>query len=130
MTTPTEPDTSNIKQVLQDLTEKYESLVWYARSNPASDVKYWAQVPADIRDGAFKAQMRVEEDYPEDVTQLRTCPENWQHGFNSGALATLRFVLTAQYPFLIDDPACSDDGEPFWYGGIQDAQEEFPCLDT
>lgn len=121
---PTDP--LALKQELIDLENKYERLVWYARSQPASCVDYWSKVPAQIRDGAFRSQMRVEEDYPDEVTQLRSEASDWQHGFNSGALAILRFILTAQYPILIED----EFEDNYSYGGIEDAREEFPCLDT
>lgn len=126
MITPTKPDLSDVQDAIRDLEAKYDSLVWYARSMPASATTYWEKVPSEIRDGAFRAQMRVEEDYPEDITELRNSEDNWTHGFNSGVLAALRFVSTAQYPVLIDD----EEGTPIWYGGVDDAKEEFPSLDT
>ena len=129
MITPTKPDLSDVQDAIRDLEAKYERLVWYARSQPATAVAYWEKVPSEIRDGAFRAQMAVEEDLPDEITELRNCEDNWTHGFNSGVLAALRFVTTAQYPVLLDGD-CSDDGEPFWYGGVEDAREEFPCLDT
>lgn len=81
---------------VHELEKKYSRLVWYARSNPASDIDFWNGVQEDIRAGAFKSQMSVEEDYPDEVTALR-CPEtgDWQHGFNSGMQAALRFISTA-----------------------------------
>ncbi len=126
MITPTKPDLSDVEDAIRALEAKYERLVWYARSQPATAVTYWEKVPSEIRDGAFRAQMKVEEDLPDEVTQLRNCEDNWTHGFNSGVLAALRFVTTAQYPVLIDD----EEGDPLWYGGVEDAREEFPCLDT
>ena len=115
----------DIHAELGDLLTKYHDLVWYARSNPASDVDYWKNVPEAIREGAFKAQMRVEEEYPNEVTRLRGDGSDWEHGFNSGMLAAMNFVLTASRSVLLDDGE-----ETFWYGGIEDAKEEFPMLDT
>jgi hypothetical protein len=126
---PTEPASvlfsSDVQDAIRDLEAKYESLVWYARSQPATATTYWEKVPPEIRDGAFRAQMKVEEDHPDEITELRNCEDNWTHGFNSGVLAALRFVATAQYPFLIDD----EEGTPYLYGGVHHAIEEFPCLD-
>ena len=102
-------------QKIAELEKKFCDLVWFARSNPASDTDYWMKVPEDIRTGAFKSQMRVEEDYPDEVAQLRDWDvdkSNWQHGFNSGCLAAFRYVLELDAGFIDED-------------------EEFePCLDT
>ena len=91
--------------------EKYESLVWFARKYPA-DHESWDKVPADIKQGALNAASRVEELYPDEVDRLRSeeCGD-WEHGFNSGVLAALRFVLHAA-----EDPEA--------------AMDEFPMLDT
>ena len=114
---------------LRSLEEKYESLVWYARSKPKDSV-FWDSVSTEIKEGALNAQALVEEKYPDEVDDLRSPHSDWSHGFNSGMLACLRLVETAANPQLITDPDCSDDGQPFWVGGLEDAVEEFPCLDT
>ena len=116
-------------EYLQTLEEKYESLVWFARSNPKDSV-FWDKVPAEIRTGALNSQARVEEQYPDEIDELRSDHGSWTHGFNSGMLACLRLIQTASNPQLITDPDCSDDGQPFWVGGLEEAKEEFPCLDT
>lgn len=118
--------TEEIIDHLSELSAKYCDLVWYARSNPASDTDYWETVPPQIRDGAFKSQMKVEEQHFDDVVALRNDETNWQHGFNSGMLAGLRYVLTAFSDYTIED----ENGESIQCGGIEDAEEEFPCLDT
>ena len=115
----------DITEHLQELFKKYMDLVWYAQSHPSSDVEFWKGVPQEIMDGAFRGQMRVEEDYPDEVSKLRTDDTNWEHGFNSGMLAALNYVATASRSYK-----CNDDDEEFWYGGIEDAQAEFPMLDT
>lgn len=122
--------TTQIQQVteaLQSLEKKYEDLVWYARSPRSADTDYWKNVPHDIREGAFRNQMRVEEEFPDEVEMLRMEKmSDWQHGFHSGCLASIRFALTAMYRELIE----GDDDEPFWIGGLEDAYSEFPMLDT
>lgn len=76
----------------QELHMKCLDLVWYARS-PRMDDPYWHDVPDDIRKGAWASQMQVEAKYPEEVARLQ-CQDNgdWEHGFNSGVLAALRFL--------------------------------------
>lgn len=91
--------------------EQAEKLVWYARKHP-SDHPFWDKVAADIKQGALNAASQVEEMYPDECDSLK-CAEcgDFSHGFNSGMLAALRFVLHAA-----EDPEA--------------AQEEFPELDT
>ena len=88
---------------------KYSDLVWYARSHPKGDTAYWEKVPDSIREGAFNAQARVQEMYPDEVSALS---DDWNHGFNSGCLAAFRFIQTA----IQED--------------VGTAEEEFPSLDT
>jgi hypothetical protein len=113
-------------EAIQTLESKYSDLVWYARSPAASNVEYWIE-NAHAREGAFKSQMRVEEEYPEDVAALRSQKSgDWQHGFNSGMLAAMRYVETCLSPLMIED----EFGEEFWWGGVKDADDDFPSLDT
>jgi hypothetical protein len=119
--------TKDIEKELQSLEEKYFNLVWYARSNPREDKAYWNTVPHDIRRGAFNAQLDVETRFPEDVADLKSEHTDWQHGFNSGALAAFRFVLTALDDEMIED---EEEGGLFPRGGLQNALDEFPSLDT
>ena len=74
--------------------DKYDRLVWFARKAPA-DHPSWNNVPADIKRGALNAASQVEEMYPDEVDELHGEHSDWQHGFNSGMLAALRFVLHA-----------------------------------
>ena len=118
--------TEEATEALSEMLSKYEALVWYARSHPASSIDFWQKVPQEIREGAFKAQMEVEEDYPDEVVQLRSENSDWYHGFNSGMLAALRFVEIAQM-----EPQTVEDPEGSWtYGGVKDALEFFPDLST
>ena len=118
--------TEEVTEVLNEMLAKYEALVWYARSHPASAIEFWQKVPQEIREGAFKAQMEVEENYPDEVVQLRSDNSDWYHGFNSGMIAALRFVEIAQM-----EPQTVEDPEGSWtYGGVKDALEFFPDLST
>lgn len=120
--------TPEIEEELKKQEEKFFNLVWYARKQPREDVVYWLTTPPEIRKKAFEAMAEVETNYPEEVKELCS-PErgNWEHGFNSGALAVFRFIITA----LDDEMIESDwDGELFERGGLRNALEEFPFLDT
>lgn len=110
MTTKIDP-----QALIDELHTKYSKLVWYARSHPANDVEYWKDRPEAIRSKAFSAQSRVEEDYHDDVIELTECDDNWQHGFNSGMLAAIRYMQYIQS----DDPMTQ-----------QFAIDNFPDLDT
>ena len=120
-------EATDVQKALAELEDKYERLVWYARSPRATNVEFWKAVPEQIRTGAFQAQMRVEEDFPDEVNQLRDLEQtDWQHGFNSGVLAALRFVYTAQMEVV----TIRDDEGEWSYGGVEDAYESFPDLST
>lgn len=81
---------------------KYSDLLWYARSAPEHD-----NIP-----GVKENRERIEESYPDEVNALYEDDSNWQHGFHSGMVAALRYILT------MDDD------------GIEQAKEEFPMLDS
>ena len=50
---------------------------------------------------------------------------DWQHGFHSGCMATMNFVLDALYPMTFPD-----EGEGEYTSTLQDAIDMFPMLDT
>jgi hypothetical protein len=93
------------------MEEKALKLVWYART-PSFDDPSWDKVPADIKQTALNQVSLVEEMFPVEIDGLN-CSKcgDWSHGFNSGMLAALRFVL-----HVAEDPEA--------------AIEEFPELDT
>jgi hypothetical protein len=88
---------------VKNLERKYFDLVWYARSSPQNDHLKGSKVN----------RKRIEEFYPEEVKDLiKGNSRSWEHGFNSGMLAGMRYVLSmAAY-------------------GKEDAEENFPFLDT
>jgi hypothetical protein len=88
---------------VKNLERKYFELVWYARSSLKND---------HIK-GSKVNRKRIEESYPEEVKDLIIGNNrSWEHGFNSGMLAGMRYVLSmAAY-------------------GKEDAEENFPFLDT
>jgi len=98
----------NKKQLLENIIEKhdkYVDLLWYARATPENyDIK-----------GVKENVDRIEKEYPGEVKELNGLSAehtNWHHGFNSGMVAALRYILT------MDDL------------GLEQANEEFPMLDS
>jgi len=77
--------------------------VWFARSSPKHD---------HIK-GVIEARKNVIEQYPEEVESLLNGDNSdWEHGFNNGMLAGMRYVL-----------GMAENGK-------EDAVENFPFLDT
>jgi len=70
-----------IKLALEEMMRKYRSLVWFARSDPDNET-------------IQPQQKIVEELFPEEITRLKNGDSNWEHGFNSGMLAGIRFALS------------------------------------
>ena len=95
----------NKKQLLENIIEKhdkYSNLLWYARSRPENET---------IK-GVKENKERIEELYPFEVKELQSDNSDWQHGFHSGVVAALSYILT------MDDL------------GLEQADEEFPMLDS
>ncbi len=70
---------------IDEKEEMYFRLVWYARSLGRN-----SDVP-----GVIEACEEVETNYPSEVKALREDETGyWQHGFNSGMLACLRYINT------------------------------------
>lgn len=94
------------KEILNEVLNfdsKYCDLVWYARSS--SDY--------DHIDGVIECRNKVEELYPKEVEELLTSSDpEWVHGFNSGMMAGMRFILEMKY------------------FGKEFAESTFPNLDT
>ena len=94
------------KQLFDTISEKeemYFRLVWYARSKPEN-----INIP-----GVREAITDIEAKWPNEVKALIEDETGyWQHGFNSGMLACLRYINTL---------------EDF---GKEQADEEFPELSS
>ena len=91
-----------IIKAIQKMEKKYFDLVWLARKRPEDY----------LRQDILRSIKQVEFLYEDEVKELGGEHGDWQHGFHSGVLAGLRYVL-----------AISDFG-------IEQAEEEFPFLDT
>ena len=95
----------NKKELMQNIIEKqkqYADLLWYARSSEKHN----------SITGVKENKNRIEGLYPEEVNDLQNEDGDWHHGFNSGMVAALRYILT------MDDL------------GLEQADEEFPMLDS
>jgi hypothetical protein len=101
----------SIQLGLQDMEMKYERLVWFARKPPEDD-PWWDTIRPDIKTAAHEAMADMERDYPKEVASLKGESGDWEHGFNSGMLAAIRWVWSAS-------------GE-----GVSHANAMFPELDT
>lgn len=82
---------------------KYYDLVWYARKSQ-EDYNTKPKVKENVD--------RIEKIYSTETDKLNSMNSDWAHGFNSGMLAGMRYVLS-----LYDM-------------GKEQAEEEFPFLDT
>ena len=95
----------NKKQLIEEVVKKqnkYSDLIWYARSSSEHD-----NIP-----GVKENRERIEGLYPYEVNELYIDDSNWQHGFHSGMVAALRYVLS------MDEL------------GLEQADEWFPELDS
>ena len=93
------------------MEEKYFDLVWFARRSEEAML-----ILSDNGVGpnhiAVEQVKRIASLFPKETQKLMQAQDNWDHGFNSGMLAGMRYVIT-----LIED-------------GQEIAEEEFPFLDT
>lgn len=94
------------KELFEHIAQKeqmYYDLVWYARSKP--EHRSIPEVAASIA--------RIEAAYPAECERFNTDETHfWEHGFNSGMLAALRYVMS------LDEV------------GTEFANDNFPELDT
>ena len=124
--------------VINDFSQKYEDLVWYARKPHYQDVDtHYADTPKDIREGCKRAIARVEEQYPNEINALMRDETNWTHGFNSGCLAAFRFLRSIFTSIRRRRFKASGlEGRPRTLeelnreAGLEKALEVFPDLDT
>lgn len=106
--------------------EKYEHLVWYARSEPleGKDQAPYEEVRLNHKAGLAKL-------YPKEIKALHLEDTgNWAHGFNSGCLASYRFttrVLRDDGSGPDIDPDIGLDMNDY---GLEHARDQWPELDT
>ena len=111
----------DVLEAAMEKHQKFDRLVWYARKAPADCEEYWAGVSEEIKHGALNSVARIEEHFPDECDELRGPDGAWTHGFNSGMLAALRWIL---------DACCQDELDGVPIGGLEFAEENFPSLDT
>lgn len=94
------------KELFEHIAQKeqmYFDLLWYVRKSPEH-----YEIP-----GVRENMIRIENAYPAEIQKLREDETHfWQHGFNSGMLAALRYVMS------LDEV------------GTEFANDNFPELDT
>ena len=95
--------TQEIINEVEKLETKYFDLVWYARSSPEHE-----GIPKVLEN-----KERIENLHSSEIKSLTEgFHPNWEHGFNSGMLAGMRYILD-----MIGE-------------GKETADEYFPMLDT
>lgn len=93
---------NEILDLVSEKEGKYLDLVWYARSYKNLHV-----------DGVVENRTRIENLHPNETLNLNDSDSSdWHHGFYSGMLAALRFIID------LDEE------------GLESAEENFPSLDT
>jgi hypothetical protein len=100
-----------IEDAILQMEEKYFDLVWFARRSEDALLILTEEGVVPHKE-AHAAVHRIASLYPEDVQELMQDEDNWQHGFNSGMLAGMRYILTV------------------FHDGQETAADEFPFLDT
>jgi hypothetical protein len=90
-----------IQELTLEMSTKYENLVWYARSGKNLNIPE-----------VVKHRDKIEESYSDETKQLSSEGSDFYHGFNSGMLAGMRYILSMTEI------------------GVEHAQENFPELDT
>tara|TARA_R100000988_G_C3934044_1_gene132874 strand:+ start:323 stop:703 length:381 start_codon:yes stop_codon:yes gene_type:complete len=98
-------DLDSLKKDLIEQREKYFTLVSYAR-------------------GVFpRISKEIEVMFPKEIKEFKSSPD-FTHGFNSGCLASFRFVLS----LIVEDP--TGENKYDYLKNKLDELKEFPKLDT
>jgi hypothetical protein len=95
---------SELAAALKAMHDRYSWVVWYMRHDSARAEQC---LPPDVLAGVMMSLASVEDAYGDSIPD-----DDWDHGFNCGVLAALRYVMMAQSH------------------GIKAAQDEFPNLDS
>jgi hypothetical protein len=122
-------DLKDLVTAFDEMAKKYMVLVWYARSQPRSQMVVDG-VSEDHINIILDGKARLQEMYPDEIDDLKSESGDWSHGFNSGCLAAFRYVITAMAQYEFPDEESDDPEATFTMGGLKEAEDEFPCLDT
>ena len=114
-------------QEMEVMLGKYVDLVWLARKPLPGDPAYEAMANRfglDALKSIDEKREQLRDLYPEECALLTgNGTGDWQHGFHSGVVASLRWFQQAMLtPHLVDDDLC--------WGGIESAYDSFPDLTT
>lgn len=101
---------------LKELKYKYYNLVWAGRCSDHSMIPY----------------IEVERKFSEEIKRLKSSSGDWEHGFNSGALAVLRLLepYSQKDDWTINIESETGLSQLSKDDLIELAEEEFPMLDT
>ena len=119
--------TVDLQATVDELSFKYEQLVWYARSGLTLKNEHCS---AELKEKVLNARSKVEELYPEDIDNYHSAGD-FYHGFNSGCLGAFRLMSKAmdEEDFILDE-----DEVTKWYPDAKQrlewALEDFPYLET
>lgn len=136
-----------LMKVFAKFMNKYCDLVWYARSPKSNAIReVYDNQSKEAIENILNNQARIEEMLADETSRLND-PEysDWQHGFHSGCLATMRYVVTAMNIDTFEEELYEDDDGTFYdmegnpaepgtrfytVGGLEEAEESFPDLDS
>ena len=82
----TNPAKERIMQEVLTMHDKYESLVKYARVKPEHILEHKR---------VEEFMIKTESNYPKEVEEIISESGDWHHGFNSGMLAAVRYIMTS-----------------------------------
>lgn len=133
--TPSEEMIRRFQEISRLFHEKYFSLVWLARTDKSELLeKENYEILQRVKE--------IEDKYPKEVRELDECDSNFQHGFNSGMLACIRFIDsyikddlwpiedTGGVEWEDEDIHIIDGKEYVLMDGREHAETLFPELDT
>jgi hypothetical protein len=94
---------SDVFKEMIELHSVYTDMLWFARTN---------ETTLSTIELARKNYDRIESQFPELVDKLRNDDSNFEHGFNSGVVAAIRYMLDLKETDL------------------ENARQNFPDLDS
>ncbi len=90
---------SKILELVKEKEHMYSELVWYARSLKNLHIH-----------GVIENRNRIKKAYPNEILNFKNSDtSDWHHGFNSGMLAALRYIMD----FANEGREAADDNFPF-----------------
>lgn len=84
---------AQLMTLLQQKEEKYYLLVWSSRCRVFSE--YSQSLPPEVAERQIEKMRQIFAMYPEEMADLQSDDGLWDHGFNSGMLAGMRYAIEA-----------------------------------